>query len=323
MLLGSLVDSPFGKMKILSVSTRSIICKVEYADIYVYKEFRVSSSESSLEMSYHRLLSDLEGVVTAIRCDYGVPPRLCMEWCEEGSIRTFVLRCGWIGEAMLLRMLWSMVETLNKVHERRIVHRAINCDNWLVTRCLQVKLTDFGNSKLLVVGDSISPNSLKDNEGQTEGYSRRIFAEDVRRLGKVCFQMAAGDFEAKALDIKGSEVEKVCRSRGYSPAVARAILPLLCLNLKSQRDVGERLTTLEILTVLGLDLGELGPRCSHCEDISPSLQPCNCEHSYCPGCVSRIMKERKVMECPLCGNTFRHQTSAVEPKNNYKGAFLE
>ena len=304
----------------LHKSPRSKIWKFEpvCSPAYVCKKFRANSSESSLEIGIHCRLIDIDGVVLVKDFAYGATPRLIMEWCQEGSIREYVINRGFIPESELLRMFGSMSGTLRQIHERRIVHRAISYDNLLVTRDLMVKFTDFGHFKLLSVGESHLPNSLPNEQG-TKDHSYHIFAEDVRRLGKVCFQMAVGDFEVKVFKMTISAIEEACRVRGYTYLVAKVIQRLLGTNLTRQEEIGERLLTLEDPVGQGLDFEEPRPCCDNCNEASLNLELSECEHLFCRVCVKRIKRLCGAMECPMCrGDTFSQSISGVVSANDYQ-----
>jgi len=294
----------------LKTSRRSIIWKIDspYSPPYISKKFTASSSENALEIGYHCELKDIEGVVYLLCWNYGAKPSLEMEFCQEGSIRMYVKR-NRIPEEVLLKMFLSMTETLRKIHEKRIVHRAINCDNLLVTSDLRVKFADFGHAKLIKAGESHCPNSLPNEQGKSEGFTYRIFAQDLHRLGKVFYQMAVGDFEVQVLEMERSEIKTACRNSGYTPQVAQSIQQLLDVRLKRQEEVGKFLLTLEVQIEMKLALEELEHCCYRCSDPTSFLQ-CKCELWYCQNC--------KVAECLVCRNTFNEPNSGLQADYQYR-----
>lgn len=68
---------------------------------------------------------------------------LVMEYCARGSLRDVIANKK-IDSVNILRWITELSETLQVVHERRIVHHDIKPDNILFTENWTIKLSDFG-----------------------------------------------------------------------------------------------------------------------------------------------------------------------------------
>lgn len=308
----------------LHSSARSDIWKVECQSkpIFVSKEFSASSSDTSLEIGFHERLKNIPGVVRFIGADYAEQPVLYMQYCEKGSLKSFIEASEErISEELLVSWYRSMARTMRLMHAGRVVHRVINATNWLITADLHIKLTDFGHAKVLerVPGIDTQSESLKDEEtGLSTGVrTRQIFAEDALRLAKVFYQMATFDFNTQVFALQHQEVYEHCDRRGYSSQVSSAICHLLSLRkgygiITRQAEVGEILQSCEqpfpenILSLELENLEELKYLCSLC-NASKGIRRFLCEHWICETCERRLLRNGPnrgdIDVCELCGNT--------------------
>ena len=291
-------------------SRRSLIWKAECQSkpVFVSKEFFSSSKETSLELYFHEnLSSSIDGIVLGLGKQYDMQPKLYLEYCANGSLRSYLETLTQpLSETQLLAWYSSMIQTLRDVHLKRIVHRIINSDNWLVTSRLQVKLTDFGYALLIEEGDSKTPNSLKNDDGERTGlYSVRIFAEDVVRLARVFYQMATFDFTTTVLSLQPREITDACRRRGYSSRVCAVICKLRnVMKLSSQKDIVGLLSDLENTETVVLsdqDLVDIMAKndCSYCHEAPGIWSFPICEHMLCNSCGQSVFRG----ECELCQRT--------------------
>ena len=301
----------------LYTSHRSNIWKVECASkpVFVSKEFTASSADSSKEIGFHENLKSIPGVVGYLGCCYGEYPKLVMEFCEHGSLKHFLksLREP-VPEDRLLFWYQSMAKTVRLMHAERVVHRVISAENWLVTGDYQVKLTDFGHATKMEVihGEPSKSTSMRDETGESTGLrTKQIFAEDALRLARVFFQMASFDFTSRVLNLVLSDIESMCRQRGYSDQVSTQICTLLQLRNKAinrQAEVGEILQRLELgqlLPVVSLETRELEGLffvCCSCKNAEVIYQ-FPCEHWICEACKKRLSSRRTELICELCANT--------------------
>lgn len=70
-----------------------------------------------------------------------------LEFCEGGELWTKIRHYGCGSQDESAWYASQMIEALVAVHAARIVHRDIKCENFLLTRELEVKLIDFGTAR--------------------------------------------------------------------------------------------------------------------------------------------------------------------------------
>ena len=305
-------------------SPLSNIWKIEVpnSSVYVYKEFlgaNSESSESSLEMSFHHSMSGIPGVVPLVKDpDYEATPRvLLMEFCQEGSLQSYIQnRGGILAEEELLSMYRSMVRTIRQILEKRVVHRVLTCTNWLITSDSKVKLSDFGHAKFIPCDQSQFPNSLKNDKGEITGHSKRIFAEELRHLANVFFQMAVGNFDTQVAKMRPSQIDAACSNRGYNWHVASSIKYLLRVQANRQEDVGKYLEELEEQQTTSVeieDLEEFEIFCNLCSDKIASVSFGGCPHHFCANCWQLHGVAREETNCLICSkNTYSQEAAALE-----------
>jgi hypothetical protein len=108
---------------ILYHSFRSIIRKIEIPGqpTIVSKEFSIHSVNSDLEMRLHVELSGIAGVLQCFDCIYGEKHVMKTEFCEKGSIRTYLESLhGPISEEILLGWYQSMQRTVVLLHRENL-----------------------------------------------------------------------------------------------------------------------------------------------------------------------------------------------------------
>lgn len=265
-------------------------------------------------MGFHCGLKAIPGVVDYLGESYGEKPVLWMEYCENGSLKRYIEgQERALPEEQLVVWYRSMAQTVRLMHAERVVHRVISAENWLVTGNLEVKLSDFGHARRMIVGpDGLTENaSLREDNGERINIrTRRIFAEDALRLGRVFYQMASFDLAPVTQSLQPSAVADMCRQRGYSPQIYRFICHLLQLRDRlviRQAEVGQILRSLEVrellLDVSGADL-EGFYLCSFCQE-NDAVSQFQCEHCICEACTNRLKRYwgKDQLMCDMCANT--------------------
>ena len=69
---------------------------------------------------------------------------IIMEYAENGSLLDIIRRDGHIDEARSRRWFRQLLDALDYCHSRGVVHRDVKCENLLMDRHYNLKLSDFG-----------------------------------------------------------------------------------------------------------------------------------------------------------------------------------
>ena len=124
-----------------------------------------------------------------------------MEVCGGGDLLTYVRRRRKLKEETARFLFKQIVTGLAYCHTKNVLHRDIKLDNILLTSRGDVKICDFGVSKLVTPGETmteqcgtpayIAPEVFKNN-----GY--KDFASDIWSAGVVLYAMLFGAVPVKA-----------------------------------------------------------------------------------------------------------------------------
>ena len=182
---------------------------------------------------------------------------LKLEYCENGSLAWDIERrrqeMSPYEPAFLLTTMVSMLRTLRDIHTANISHRGITSDNFLLTADNSVKLTDFGNAKLI---NEEKEFDLHTEEPGTSYKSKAFFspyAEDVFNLGKIVYEMATFRpcrYSSTATDLIRADVRT--KLRNYS-AIADILAEMLIGPNEERVNAAEALMQLERLPDLSED----------------------------------------------------------------------
>ena len=69
---------------------------------------------------------------------------IVMEYCELGSLKTFFKKNDNVSFPYVWKWMIALTETLQFVHEKKIIHHDIKPDNILFTEARTIKISDFG-----------------------------------------------------------------------------------------------------------------------------------------------------------------------------------
>ena len=152
-----------------------------YRPQYVLKRFHRNTPEAYQEAAIHCFASRL--TVGVVSC-YGVSLEngqlgLVLEACQKENIARIcdsLKDQGKWSEVDLLRIVVSMMRTVQQLHEECIVHGNLKLENWLLSQQKCLRLTDFGSARLVP-----RPWTPQDS------YS---FGQDQLQLGRNLYEMA-------------------------------------------------------------------------------------------------------------------------------------
>jgi len=126
---------------------------------------------------------------------------MVLEYVEGRNLREYLVRKGPPDLAVTFSIIRQVALALQKAHEEGIVHRDIKPENILVTRKVEVKVTDFGLSRFFA-GET--PAVHLTQSGVTLGTPLYMSPEqvqgrvvdhrsDVYSLGVTCYHLLAGE----------------------------------------------------------------------------------------------------------------------------------
>jgi 5'-AMP-activated protein kinase, catalytic alpha subunit len=124
-----------------------------------------------------------------------------IELCAGGDLLNYVRRRRRLKEDVAKAIFKQIIEGLSYCHSKQILHRDIKLDNILLDSKGEVKICDFGISKVVKKGEImteqcgtpayIAPEFLRD-----KGYTG--FAADIWSAGVVLYAMLYGTVPFKA-----------------------------------------------------------------------------------------------------------------------------
>jgi len=273
------------------------------------KTFKLGRADHFLEVNVHREACRLcPGVVRVLDNNIeGGVLRLKLEFCEQGSLLE-VLRTTKTTPALGQLVQWydSMLTTLATLHENRIAHRCIDLSNWLMTASGEVKLSDFGQAKIIKSKETLQFHSIRMNKAYLErdllngtDVVHSPFADDMWSLGKVFFEMAVrkvfehlNTFSQLHLEQK---VTRELTSFGC-PQLTQLVLGMLHTDSNQRLSAQAALETLRKITPQMQEAFE-GP-CPSCLNSPVMTFPCG--HASCAQCWRQKVDECVKLECATC-----------------------
>ena len=132
-----------------------------------------------------------------------------MEVCGAGDLLTYVRRRRKLKEDVAKNMFKQVIEGLRYCHSKNILHRDIKLDNILLTSEGDIKICDFGVSKLVKPGEIMTeqcgtPAYIAPEVFEGRGYEG--YASDIWSAGVVLYAMLYGTVPFKASNM--TELQK-------------------------------------------------------------------------------------------------------------------
>jgi serine/threonine protein kinase len=132
--------------------------------------------------------------------DESLPHYMVLEYVEGWNLREYLARKGPPDLPLALSIMWQVASALQRAAELGIVHRDIKPENILLTRKNEVKIADFGLSRML---DSQAQTQQLTQTGVTMGTPMYMSPEqvegrptdhrsDIYSFGVTCYHLLTG-----------------------------------------------------------------------------------------------------------------------------------
>ncbi|KAL1462739.1 hypothetical protein WDU94_014552 [Cyamophila willieti] len=167
-----------------------IVSKVEAPADYL-KKFLPREIEVVKGLKHPNLIRFLQAIETTHRV------YIIMEYAENGSLLDFIQREGYIDESRCKKWFRQLVDAIDYCHERGVVHRDIKCENLLIDKEYNIKLSDFGFAR----GHMRDQNPVSDTFCGSYAYASPEILKgvpytphhsDIWSMGVVLYAMAFG-----------------------------------------------------------------------------------------------------------------------------------
>lgn len=171
-----------------------------------------------------------------------------MEVCGGGDLLTYVRKRRKLKEPIARHLFAQIVSGMNYCHRKNVLHRDIKLDNILLNSQGNVKICDFGVSKLVKNGETMkeqcgTPAYIAPEVFENKGYIG--YASDVWSAGVVLFAMLYGAVPFKATNMTDLYRQVLQSSPTYKTDISDEAISLLKAILT--RNPKERLTCDQII----------------------------------------------------------------------------
>lgn len=178
---------------------------------------------------------------------------ILLEYCAGGNIASIIARFGAVDETLCARYTAHALSGLAYLHRHCIVHRDIKCSNLLVTAEGVLKISDFGQVRLLK--EACSVKSVLQYKGPEVllPHGKNCRQSDIWALGCCIVEMLSGEF------IEGYDPESSFRTTLVA-GTANAAANVVTAATGEHEEDGERTPPLATLLPSGsIDIALLAP----------------------------------------------------------------
>jgi len=189
---------------------------------------------------------------------------MVLELAGHGDLLEYIKLRGTLDERRSRRLVVQIVAAIEYLHTRNIVHRDLKCENILLDRHNNVKVSDFGFSKELLVGGAPSctfcGSSAYASPEILQGKPYCAKASDMWSMGVILYIMACGKMPFDDTSIKrlikdqlGQRIE--WPNPGQQPSLTNQLKTLIRWML--QPVVSRRATVTDVKHSFWLVLGQM------------------------------------------------------------------
>lgn len=222
---------------------------------------------------------------------------MVLELAGHGDLLEYIKLRGALDERRSRRLVVQITAAIEYLHTRNIVHRDLKCENILLDRHNNVKVSDFGFSKDLMVGGAPSctfcGSSAYASPEILQGKPYCAKASDMWSLGVILYIMACGkmpfdDSSIKRLikDQLGQRIE--WPNEGQQPSLTNQLKTLIRWML--QPVVSRRATVIDVKHSFWLVLGQMD---GYKETGNSDKQPAENQRQLQESCLSSGADEKK------------------------------
>ena len=134
-----------------------------------------------------------------------------MEYVEGETLKQMVQRKGALSEQMAMKLVLQLMDAVEEVHQKGMLHRDIKPDNVLITPQDRVVLIDFGSAREFAEGKTTTQTAmLTPGYAPIEQYSNRAQRgtyTDIYALGATLYYMLTGEKPIGATDRNLEELQ--------------------------------------------------------------------------------------------------------------------
>ena len=159
-----------------------------------------------IETSIMKTLSDSNNIVKVFET-YETKKHICivMEYICAGDLLSYIKKRSKLTETVAKFIFKQIILALQYIHSHNIVHRDIKLDNILIDLDNNIKICDFGVSKILKKGELMfdqcgTPTYIAPEILKNRGYEG--FGVDIWSAGVVLYSMLSGTVPFKGGDLK-------------------------------------------------------------------------------------------------------------------------
>lgn len=162
-----------------------------------------------------------------------------MAFVDGRSLKHLVNESGAMNDAVAVDVIRQLMDALEFLHNRSLLHRDIKPDNVMISNRWEVVLIDFGTARNIGVGHTVSTAATySQGYSPLEQYGEQSTLDersDIYALGATMYFLLTGN---KPIDAPSRQTQDIRSPREInptvSPSVSRAVMKAMALNAKDR-----------------------------------------------------------------------------------------